>query len=140
MRLHKARRLPIHKPNIAPLIDVVFLLIIFFLTVSHIAMVRVEALALPEATEGDKADALSAARVIININDASCITVAGQTHTLASLETLLDQEVQQQEHDQVSVFVRADRQVAWQLVSEVMQRCARRGIVQVQVAVIEPGR
>ena len=44
MRLHRAKREYGCQINIAPLIDVVFLLIIFFLTVSHITQVRVEAL------------------------------------------------------------------------------------------------
>jgi len=44
VRLHRAKREYGCQINIAPLIDVVFLLIIFFLTVSHITQVRVEAL------------------------------------------------------------------------------------------------
>ena len=51
MRLHKVKRDFGYDINIAPLIDVVFLLIVFFLTVSHIAQVRVEALSLPEAQQ-----------------------------------------------------------------------------------------
>ena len=52
MRLRKRKPEYGCEINIAPLIDVVFLLIIFFLTVSHITQLQVEPLSLPEAEEG----------------------------------------------------------------------------------------
>lgn len=140
MRLHKARRDFGYDINIAPLIDVVFLLIVFFLTVSHIAQVRVEALSLPEAQQGDKADEVSDARVIINVTEEAHIVISGQKHSTEYISQLLDREIQQLGQGAVSVLIRADRKVAWKIISEILQVCSQKGIMNVSVGVIEPGR
>lgn len=140
MRLHKARRDFGYNINIAPLIDVVFLLIIFFLTVSHIAQVRVEALSLPEAQKGEKADQVSEARIIINITKEGHIIISGQKYSVESIGKILSQETQNKEQDTVSVLIRADRELGWKRVSEVMQECSKKGITQISVGVIEPGQ
>ena len=118
----------------------VFLLIVFFLTVSHIAQVRVEALSLPEAQQGDKADEVSDARIIINVTEEAHIVISGQKRSTEYISQLLDQEIQQLEQDAVSVLIRADRKVAWKIVSEILQVCSQKGIMNVSVGVIEPGQ
>lgn len=140
MKLHKAKRDFDYDINIAPLIDVVFLLIVFFLTVSHMAQIRVEALSLPEAQQGDKADEVSKARVIINIAENGQIVISGQKHSIESISPLLDREIQRLGRDAVSVLIRADRKVAWKIVSEVLQLCSQKSIMNVSVGVIEPGQ
>ena len=140
MRLHKARRDFGYDVNLAPLIDVVFLLIVFFLTVSHIAQVRLEALSLPEAQQGDKADEVSNARVIINVTEEAHIVISGQKHSTEYISQLLDQEIEHQGQDAVSVLIRADREAAWKFVSEILQVCSQKGITNVSVGVIEPGQ
>jgi biopolymer transport protein ExbD len=136
MRLHKARRQYGCEINIAPLIDVVFLLIIFFLTVSHITKVQVEALTLPESTEGDKSEQL-ASRVIINVHKDERIVVAGEICEINSLEQILRTEMGRFGGG-LSVLLRADREVLWARTSEIMQICQRLGINEVTIAVIEP--
>lgn len=138
MKLHKAKRDFGYNINIAPLIDVVFLLIVFFLTVSHLAQIRVEALSLPEAQQGDKADEASKARVVINITEDGQIVISGQKHSIESMSPLLDREIQRLGLDAVSVLIRADRKVAWKIVSEVLQLCSQKSILNVSVGVIEP--
>lgn len=140
MRLHQPRHLFTQRPNIAPLIDVVFLLIIFFLTVSHMALVRVDALSLPDAREGETLDTQPSSTIVINIHAASRIRIAGRTYSLTSIGSRLEQEIQRLGRDRISIRIRADRRVPWKVVSAVMQHCAQRGIVQVQVAVVETER
>jgi len=138
MRLHKARREYGCHINIAPLIDVVFLLIVFFLMVSHMAQVRVDALSLPEAREGKTEETLNESRVTINIHSATQMVINGRDHTLSSLEILLDQMLQHRNPQTLSILIRSDREAHWHVVSDVMKLCSRKGINLVNVAVIEP--
>jgi biopolymer transport protein ExbD len=138
MRLHKTKRKYGCEINIAPLIDVVFLLIIFFLTVSHITKVQVEALTLPESTEGEKSKQLTSGRVIINVRKDERIVVAGEICERNSLEQILRTEMGRFGGDGLSVLLRADREVLWARTSEIMQICRRLGIKEVTIAVIEP--
>ena len=138
MRLHRAEREYGCEINIAPLIDVVFLLIIFFLTVSHIGRVQVETLSLPEATGGEKSEPLASGRVIINVHKEGRIVVAGDTYEMDTLEQKLRREQQTFGSDSLSVVLRGDRESLWARMSAIMQILSKVGINQISVAVIEP--
>jgi len=139
VRLHKAKREYGSEINIAPLIDVVFLLIIFFLTVSHITQVRVEALSLPEAKEADKSQHLASGRIIVNVHKNGRVVVSGKTYEADSLEYMLRAEQEDPGRGGLSVLLRGDRDTPWARVSELMQVLTKLGINQISVAVIEPG-
>jgi biopolymer transport protein ExbD len=139
VRLHKAKREYGSEINIAPLIDVVFLLIIFFLTVSHITQVRVEALSLPEAKEADKSQHPASGRIIINVHKNGRIVVSGETYETDSLELMLRTERENSSSGGMSVLLRGDRETLWARVSEIMQVLTELGINQISIAVIEPG-
>jgi len=140
VQLHKAKRTYGCEINIAPLIDVVFLLIIFFLTVSHIARVQVEPLELPEAREGKKADPLAGGRLIVNVHKNGRVAIAGETHSLTSIRRLLVEETGREDSGPISILIRGDREAPWEKIRELMNVCTDCGIGQVDVAVIEPGQ
>jgi biopolymer transport protein ExbD len=140
VRLHRAKRQYGCEVNIAPLIDVVFLLIIFFLTVSRIGRVQVEALTLPEATEGQKSEPLDSGRVIVNVHKDGRIVVAGQTLEMDELEQMLRTEYNTFGADNLSVVLRGDREALWARISGIMRTLAEIGIDQISVAVLEPGQ
>ncbi len=139
VRLHKAKREYGCEINIAPLIDVVFLLIIFFLTVSHITQVRVEALSLPEAEETDRSENLASGRLIINVHSSGQVVVSGETYQTDYLEVMLRAEQENPSNRDLSVLLRGDRETLWARMSEILQVLAKLGINQIRVAVIEPG-
>jgi len=138
VRLHRAKREYGSEINIAPLIDVVFLLIIFFLTVSHITQVRVEALSLPEAAEADKSKYLASGHFIINVHKNGRVVVSGETYETDSLELMLRAEQQNMSSGGLSVLLRGDREALWARMSEIMQVLTKLGINQINVAVLEP--
>lgn len=133
MRLRRTSRRPEAEINIAPLIDVVFLLIIFSMVVSQFTKVQSEEIELPEASQGDAADLAPAPRLIVNVSADGNVVVDGRPVAPAELDTLLaglgpDPEV----------VIRGDRATAWRTVRRIMQACAARGISKVKVAVTEP--
>jgi biopolymer transport protein ExbD len=140
MRLRKRKHEYGCEINIAPLIDVVFLLIIFFLTVSHITQLQVEPLSLPEAEEGRKPQAQGHSRIIVNVRKDGRILALGKNHSIDSLQQMLINEKGRSDRDGVSILLRGDRATNWTKISEIMQMCTNNGISRISVAVTEPGK
>lgn len=55
-----------HIPNLTPLIDIVFLLLVFFMLTSHFVREEVINIDLPEATSGSEANQLDVLEVLIS--------------------------------------------------------------------------
>ena len=125
--------------NIAPLIDIVFLLIIFFMTVSQMTKMEVEEVTLPEAREGKQPVELATGRLIINLRKDGRIVMAGQTCSPTILRRILAREVKERGKEELSVLVRGDREAPWKRAAAILRACAQLGIDRVHVAVIEPG-
>ena len=138
MRLHKARRSYGCEINIAPLIDIVFLLIIFFMIVSQITRVEVENLELPEAKKGEDPKPVRPSHFVINVQKDGRVAMFGQALSIASLQGLLAEQVRGRQPDEISVVVRGDRTAPWRAVAGILRACAANRISRVRVAVIEP--
>jgi biopolymer transport protein ExbD len=138
MRLTKKKRRFGTEINITPLIDIVFLLIIFSMVVSQFSKLQAENVKLPEARKGDEPKPTRAGRVVINLLPSGGIVVAGARQGLASLGALLDGQVRLSGADGLSVVVRSDRRTPWKFVRPVLELCAARRIGRVKVAVVEP--
>ncbi len=124
-----------------PMIDVVFLLIIFFLVSSHLARQEVQAqLDLPPARTGVDLPPAADPRVTINVVP----TAAGYSLRLgalpvsqAELRRRLGNELAARGQD-LEVRIRADRGTPYQMVQPILVTCATLGIWNVQFAVIRP--
>ena len=90
MRLTKRRREPTSQVDMTPMIDIVFLLIIFFMTVSQISAVNNERVELPrlEGSEEQQPVVLT-----INVTQDGEIVVAGNRLTLPNFIRLVSQEL-----------------------------------------------
>ena len=139
MRLRKSHDRYESSINIAPLIDVVFLLIIFFMVVSHIARIEVDQLILPQASQGQHDAQPTTERLVVNLHRDGRIVVAGVPQTIDSLGRLLAQHVKRRGTENVSVLIRGDRTAAWQEAANVMRACGTNSIHQVSVSVVETG-
>jgi len=139
MRLRRTRREVGWGINIAPLIDVVFLLIIFSMTVSHFTRVEAETLDLPEAREGEGRESGPPQRVVVNVRRDGRVVVGGRERSAEELGGVLDEAVGGSAASGLAVLIRADRAAPWQHVADVMAACGTRGIGRVRVSVVEPG-
>ncbi len=106
--------------NMTPMIDVVFLLIIFFLVSSHLA--RQEShlpLPLPAAESGEARDEMYHQRVVVNVKLDGAMSLAGRNVSSDELERRL-----QNEHERVGadleVRIRCDRNVPFQFVRPIL--------------------
>ncbi|MBN1845518.1 MAG: biopolymer transporter ExbD [Sedimentisphaerales bacterium] len=137
MRLRKRPHLYGIDINIAPLIDVVFLLIIFFMVVSQFTQMEIEALELPQATQGDRPGQPLDRQVILNVFADGRLMIAGQPYDHQQLTWLLQRKTRRIPAGEISVLIRADRATPWRQVRELLQLCAAQSIQHVRVAVLD---
>ncbi len=113
--------------SLTPLIDVVFLLLIFFLVTSEFEEEeRRLNIVLPEATSAVPMTG-KPREIIVDIDANGKIYLGGQPTSIAELETLLRTAVAENPTDQTAV-IRADQASTFQPVVSVMDVCNRTGI------------
>ena len=121
--------------NMTPMIDVVFLLIIFFLVSSHLAQQEIQPdLELPVAASGGPPPP-STPRVTVNLRADGQLLLGSQPVTADELGRRLQHERQRVGRD-LEVRLRSDRQVAYRHVEPVLVACAKSGIWNVTFAVV----
>jgi len=129
--------------NMTPMIDVVFLLIIFFLVSSHLAQQEVQLeLDLPEAKTGNRQSEEEIRRVVVNVLpepvEGRRIMVGGRMLRPKELDELIAFESRQSD-GQFEVRIRSDRTVPYRDVEPIMVACARSGVWRVSFAVAGGG-
>jgi biopolymer transport protein ExbD len=137
MRLPSAPRRLGLQFNITPLIDIVFLLIIFFLVASHfVRSENLEAVELPDATAAQEDKDAVPNRLTITIRADTTMKVAGRVISITELPTLLaGMQTDQQKHEP-EIRIRADKSVQWKFIEPVMLECAKLGVLNVKYAVV----
>ena len=122
--------------NITPLIDIVFLLIIFFLVASHfVRNENVEAVELPRATQHQADLDESPRRLVVTITADHQMQVAGKPVDLLAVEQMI---VAGREADpnRFEVRIRGDRTVPYELIKPILVACARARVSDVKFAVL----
>ena len=122
--------------NLTPMIDVVFLLIIFFLVgTKFYELEREISVRLPEASDA-RPLTKPPQEIIINVARDGAITVNREAVTVATLVGLL-RGARARYPDQ-AVLVRGDREAQHQMVVNVLGACVRAGIHRMSIATLEP--
>lgn len=125
--------------NMTPMIDIVFLLIIFFLVSSHLASQEVQLeLDLPPAASGHAPEEDHLRQVVVNVlpqpREDRRIMVGGSLLTAEELSELIAYE-SRQSAGQVEIRIRGDRTVPYRDVEPIMLACVRAGVWKVTFAV-----
>ena len=128
--------------NMTPMIDVVFLLIIFFLVSSHLARQETQLeLDLPDAATGESADDdREARRVVVNVlpdpQPDRRIQVGGTLMDTGQLTELIRYE-RQRTPGALEVRIRSHRRVPYRFIEPILLACQRAGAWNVTFAVVE---
>lgn len=121
--------------NMTPMIDVVFLLIIFFLVSSHLAKQEVQMdLPLPRADSGEAPQVRQTRRLTLNVLESGELLLAGRRIERAQLQERLTTARADQEG--IEVRIRSDRSVPYRNIEPLMLACARAGIWNVTFGVL----
>ena len=122
---------------LTPMIDVVFLLLCFFVTSQIFAQWETEIdIALPTAATGDMPQRLPG-EVIINVLADGGAVVNGQTLDDAQLRAMMDRLVQL--FPGQPVLLRADKATAYEHVVRVLDTCRQADIWNISFATLAPG-
>ena len=122
--------------NITPMIDVVFLLVIFFLVTAHFVQNQeVDAVELPRATQIEDIEE-SPRRLAITVLADGTMRAGGRDVLPETLDLLLQQTIGDDPAG-FEVRIRADQSVPYETVEPILLSCARQGIRDVGVKVIE---
>ncbi len=119
--------------NLTPMIDIVFLLIIFFMVgMKFTELERKIGLQVPEVTESGPLTAAPEKRVI-NVYRDGQITLDRNPLTLEELRKQLSEARSQ--YSELGVLVRGDAASAFQRVAEVLNACKQAGIAELGISV-----
>lgn len=127
-RRHTHQRLM--RVEITPMIDVVFLLIIFFMTTAQFARMTRAEVELPKQA-GEQREEPEAEGIVINITADGQIIVSNDTVTIDELEQLVFDEVQRtrgREALTTRVMIRADRRASTRVLNQVVERLQKMNI------------
>ena len=132
----RARRLGVAL-NLTPLIDIVFLLVIFFLVASHAARTEsAEPVELPLASEVDDGQAEVPRRLVVTVTADQVLHVGGRIVTLDQVADLLAEAETEKQDAAYEVRIRGDRRVPFHVVEPLMIACAQAGITRIGYAVL----
>lgn len=113
--------------SVTPLIDVVFLLLIFFLVASRFAEEERELdLNLPSVSEALPAS-IQPEELVVNIDKEGRFFIDGGFRQLEQVEQILRRAQVNNPHTQ-SVVIRADKEANWDHVATAMNLCKKVGI------------
>jgi biopolymer transport protein ExbD len=123
-------------PNMTPVIDMVFLLLIFFLCATRFDQEEREVSAvLPEVVQAEPLS-MPPQELVVNVARDGQYIVAQQTLSEGQLAALLRDAGEKNPGTQ-AVLIRGDAEAAWRAGVRVMGLCNRANIVNSRVAVIE---
>ena len=126
--------------EITPMIDVVFLLIIFFMTTAKFAEQSRADLDLPRE-KGEQREEAEEAGLIVNITADGEIILSGETLTLQELEERIAAQIALQRGrraDNLRLMIRADRNASTDRLNAVVRLLQRLGVGAARVATEVP--
>ena len=121
-------------PNLTPLIDIVFLLLIFFMLTSHFVRDESIAIELPEAESGKEIDDDDVLTLVINNQGETLLQ--GKIIALDKLETQL--RLLLQNRDKKSVTLRGDRNTNLEQTVALLDIARKAGADAVDIVTLQP--
>lgn len=127
--------------QIAPMIDILLVLLVFFMSISSTEVLQQnQAVDLPVAKEAKDAKKDTGGQVIVNVlysltNDATSIEVDERTMTSQELIPLLKGKVAK--NPQVRVLMRADKNVRYETLRSILESIGQSGVGDVTFSVVD---
>ena len=136
MNIHPRYQRRSVRVKLTAMIDVVFLLIIFFMTVSQIDRELREEMPLAESDAGQEITDREG-RVIVNVDEDGALIMAKKPLALNDFQQLMQAQVQQRGAEQVTCVLRIHQQTPFTKLQDVLGTLAKTGIWQIRFSVVE---
>ena len=135
MRLSRIRQPAKIGMNMTPMIDIVFLLIIFFMTVSQITQTLDEPIDLAQV--GPDGKPLETATLTINLDISGQLIVAGNQYTTSELSRAIRTELQRLSNDpnRLKVLIRCDKDCPGKFINELNEELGKLKITRIRLSV-----
>lgn len=135
MRLSRIRQPAKIGMNMTPMIDIVFLLIIFFMTVSQITQTLDEPIDLAQV--GPDGKPLETATLTINLDISGQLIVAGNQYTTSELSRAIRMELQRLNNDpnRLKVLIRCDKDCPGKFINELNEELGKLKITRIRLSV-----
>ena len=119
--------------HVAPLIDIVFLLICFYLLVAQLISDQKDPSVELASMANPALRSETPAEMVINLRHDGAVTVGGRTVSLPALQAMLSDQLAAAGHagETLHVVVRADRRQQYGKLDEVLKTVRRSGITQI---------
>ena len=122
------------------MIDIVFLLIIFFLVASYLSgSENHEAIQLAKAAGGSFTVDDSPRRIVVTVTADGQLLISGQVVTIADFSIQIRRAPNEKPERDLEIRLRADRRVPYELVEPLLVECAKAGISKIKFNVIQAG-
>ena len=136
MRMRR-RELPAEDFQMAPMIDMVFLLLVFFMCVSSLAQAEMRTpVDLPESIESKVPEDLTD-RAMVTVQAGGAVFIGGEQTDLPELGRRLRATLT--ENPRLRLQVRADRQATFAEIKRVLRACAEAGAYEIIYATHQAG-
>jgi biopolymer transport protein ExbD len=126
--------------NMPAMIDVVFLLIIFFMTASELTISHAELLRLPVADHAEEQRQVPGGWVVINVRTDGSASIRGGDVDVPSLRAILAKEVESSRPPSgevaLVVLIRSDASTPTGSVQNILNECVKLGIYRVYFAAL----
>ncbi len=123
--------------NITPLIDVTFLLIIFFIMSNKLIQEELSLeMILPRETSGENLKDEESEKIVINIESADSLFYGAKKVDMSGLSDRLTKEKKRSKNKK-AVRIRANRDVPYSTIEPVLVLCAKTGYTDVSFAVVD---
>jgi len=123
-----------------PMIDVVFLLIIFFMTVAEFSRLETEEVDLPVADQAKVEEEVPVGRLVVNVREDGGIIVSKMHLDPRTFAELLAREVEKHTTStgqiNLEVHIRGDEAVEFGVIQDIMLACAKNHIWQLSFATL----
>lgn len=112
--------------NMTPIIDMVFLLLIFFLVATKFADIERDVRVRPPSSRHARPVTAIPQEIIINITSKGELLIAGKQRRIEDIDRLLEMAVS--ENPRQAVVIRGDKQSILQFAVNILDLCEKHGI------------
>ena len=130
MRAHRKRPWAQLVVNMTPLIDVVFLIIIFFIIMINFSERHIRNVALPNADEAEKSNIEKKFKIPLTIKSKDVIFLERTKVSLSELAGRLSSDIVN--NKTVTIEIRADESVPYEVIKEVLIKMAQVNISKIE--------
>ncbi len=122
--------------NLTPIIDMVFLLLIFFLVATKFSDLERDVRVDPPSSRSARPITAVPQEIVINVAADGVLMIAGTRYGMEELDRLLAAAVAR--NPQQSVVIRGDKQAVLQFAVNVLDLCERHGIARTYLTTRQP--